>query len=120
MLSSPRVSKARAISRSRLELFPPVLGSGSHWESSRLVQLLAHPVPPSEALTAARKHKAQWFVVSCRYPQNPALDHSARFEIVWIPHSNFTPPHRPERRSAPSAGIAVQGAHPMLRYPRSY
>src|SRR6185369_11599898 len=37
-----------------------------------------------------------------------------------MPHSSFAPLQRPDLGSAPSAGIAVQGAQPMLRYPRSY
>ena len=46
---------------------------------------------------------------------NDELHQSTRFESVWMPHSSFAPPQRPERGSAPSSGIAVQGSQPMLR-----
>src|SRR5580692_9480779 len=50
-------------------------------------------------------------------------DHKSQEEIhpsvfsekVWIPHSSFLPPQRPERASAPETGIAVHGSQPMLR-----
>ncbi len=44
---------------------------------------------------------------------------TVRLDSVWIPHSSLAPPQRPERGSAPAAGIAVHGSQPMLRYPES-
>src|SRR5258708_36177255 len=45
---------------------------------------------------------------------------SARVEKVWIPHSSFVPPHRPDLGLLGSDGSEVHGWHPMLRYPSSY
>jgi hypothetical protein len=33
---------------------------------------------------------------------------------MWMPHSSFSPPQRPDRTFDGSAGIAVHGSHPML------
>lgn len=46
-----------------------------------------------------------------------AVYHCSLRENVWIPHSSFLPPQRPERGLFGSSGIAVQGWHPMLEYP---
>jgi hypothetical protein len=33
---------------------------------------------------------------------------------MWIPHSSFRPPHRPERSFEASVGSDVHGSQPML------
>jgi len=46
---------------------------------------------------------------------NQVMHHCPVPEKVWMPHSNFLPPQRPERGFFGSSGIAVQGSQPMLR-----
>src|SRR5260370_25709484 len=48
------------------------------------------------------------------------VDHSARSENVWIPHSSFLPFQRPDLGLLGSSGMAVHGWQPMLAYPSSY
>src|SRR6267378_2870986 len=45
---------------------------------------------------------------------------SGCFENVWMPHSSFVPPQRPDLGLFGSTGSAVQGWHPILKYPSSY
>ncbi len=54
-------------------------------------------------------------------PRRPLEDYAfVCFENVWMPHSSFVPPQRPDLGLFGSTGSAVQGWHPMLRYPSSY